>query len=181
MKQQRDFEGSVREIELPFELLNKTSQTKLGRTPYEYEVVLLQIEKHALGQSFKIHRDLPELNSADDKKHQKEVDTAITKEWTSWNDHGTFKPRLRSAATNVIDARWVLKWKIVDGVKTVKARLCVRGCKDREADHVVTSASTAARWTQRMVVSMAANHGWKISLADVRNSLPQRIDIPGDC
>ena len=64
-----------------------------------------------------------------------------------------------------------MKWKIVDGVKTVKARLCVRGFKDREADHVVTSASTAARWTQRMVVSMAANHGWKIPLVDVRTAV----------
>ena len=118
----------------------------------------MQIDKHTLGQNFQIQRDLPELNSADVKKHEKEVDTAMAKEWTSWNDHGTSKPRLRSAATNVIDARWVLKWKIVDGVKTVKARLCVRGFKDREADHVVTSASTAARWTQRMVVNMAANN-----------------------
>ena len=125
LKQQRDTEGSIREIELPFELLNRSSQTRLGRTPYEYEIVLLQIDKHTLGQNFQIQRDLPELNATDINIHQKEVDAAMANEWNSWNDHGKFKPRLRSAATNVIDARWVLQWKIVDGVKTVKARLCV--------------------------------------------------------
>ena len=125
LKQHRDTEGSIREIEIPFELLNGSSQNKLGRTPYEYEIVLLQIDKHTLGQNFQIQRDLPELNATDIKMHQKEVHAAMAKEWNSWNDHGTFKPRLRSAATNVIDSRWVLKWKIVDGVKTVKARLCV--------------------------------------------------------
>ena len=69
LKQQRDTEGSIREIELPFELLNRSSQTTLGRTPYEYEIVLLQIDKHALGQNFQTQRDLPELNSADIQKH----------------------------------------------------------------------------------------------------------------
>ena len=60
-----------------------------------------------------------------------------------------------------------MKWKIVDGKKVIKARLCVRGFKDQAADHVVTSAFTAARWAQRLIVSTAANHSWKISLADV--------------
>ena len=76
LKQHRDTEGSIGEIELPFEFLNRSSQTKLGRTPYEYEIVLLQIDKHTLGQNFQIQKDLPELNATDIKMHQKEVDAA---------------------------------------------------------------------------------------------------------
>ena len=58
-KQQRDFEGSIREIELPFKCLHKTRQTKRGRTPYEYDVVLLQIDKHTFGQTNPLQRQLP--------------------------------------------------------------------------------------------------------------------------
>ena len=76
-KQQRDLEGSIREIELPFECLHETSQTKRGRTPYEYDVVLFQIDKHTFGQKFPIQRDLPEPNSEDTKKHQEKVDAAM--------------------------------------------------------------------------------------------------------
>ena len=78
-KQQRDLEGSIREIELPFECLHKTGQTKQGRTPYEYDVVLFQIDKHTFGQNIPIQRDLPKPNSEDSKKHQEKVDAAMPK------------------------------------------------------------------------------------------------------
>ena len=106
VKQKEDIEGCIREIEIPFDLLNRTSQAKLGSAPQEYDIVLLQIDKHTLGQNFQIQRDLPELIAAQIKQLQKDVDAAMAKEWTSWSDHGTFKPRLRSVASNVIDARW---------------------------------------------------------------------------
>ena len=68
---------------------------------------------------------------------------------------------------NVLDARWLHKLKIFDGKKEIKSLLCVRGFKDQQGDSVTTSDSTAARWIQRLVVSVAAMHGWKISIADV--------------
>ena len=52
----------------------------------------------------------------------------------------------------------------------MKSRLCVRGFKDKEGEHIETSASTASRWAQRMVVSTAANHGWTILIADVKTA-----------
>ena len=100
-------------------------------------------------------------------KYSTDIKASMAKEWTSWNDHPSFIPILRNKAENVIDACWLLKWKIIDGKKMFKSRLCVRGFEDQQGDHLTTSASTAARWTQRMVCSVAANHGWKISIADV--------------
>jgi hypothetical protein len=101
----------------------------------------------------------------------------MAKEWASWNDHQSFIPRLRSAAKNVIDARWVHKWKVVDGKKIIKSRLCVRGFKDVQGQHVTTSASTASRWGQIMVVSAAVQHGWEISIADVSTAFLQGMSF----
>ena len=120
-----------------------------------------------------IQRDLPELTAADAKTHAKEIEASLSKEWASWNDHAAFKPILRSKAKNVIDARWLHKWKLVDGKKVIKSRMCVRGFKDLQGDKVATSASTAARWAQRLVCSISAIHGWPISIADVSAAFMQ--------
>ena len=116
------------------------------------------------GQVYIISRECPEITGADLKTYAKEIDISMAKEWTSWNDHHIFIQFFRNKAVNVIDARCLHKWKIVDGKKVIKSRLCARGFKPQQRDHVTTSASIAARWTQRMVCSVAANHGWKISV-----------------
>ena len=48
-------------------------------------------------------------------------------------------------ATNVIDARWVLKWKVVNGKRIIQARLVVRGFKDLQAEQLNTFAGTTTR------------------------------------
>ena len=69
---------------------------------------------------------------------------------------------------NVIDARWVLRWKRgPDGKRVIKARLTVRGFKDLQAAEVSTFAGTTTRWGQRLVCSLVANHGWDLFSADV--------------
>ena len=53
------------------------------------------------------------------KKYSKDIDASMAKEWTSWNDHHSFIPILRNNAENVIDARWLHKWNIVDGKQVI--------------------------------------------------------------
>ena len=167
LRKHHDRNQFIMEVEIPYTFLSEEVQEELGREPGPDEIVLLELDKKTHGQRFKIERELPELTPADMITFAKEIEAAMAKEWASWADHSTFQPRLRSMATNTIDARWLHKFKIVDGKKVVKSRLCVRGFKDTQGDAVTTSASTAARWTQRLVCSVAANHGWKISIADV--------------
>ncbi len=77
------------------------------------------------------------------------------------------KHKPRSQARNVIDVRWVLKWKYdlevkeatctedTRGKSVIHARLCLRGFKDLEAKNQESYAGTAARHTQRLLVSEA--------------------------
>ena len=64
-------------------------------------------------------------------------------------------------AGNVIDARWVLKWKVVNGERVAQARLVVREFKDLQA---------AQLSTQRIVNSVAAQHSWPWFTADVSHA-----------
>ena len=129
MRKHRDVMTDILELEVSYYTLTESVKKTLKRAPDPMEVVVLQVDRRTGGQDYKIERDLPELTAAERKTHAREVDAATAAEWTSWNDHGSFRPQLRSTAKNVIDCRWLYKWKIVDGKKVVKARLCARGFK----------------------------------------------------
>ena len=100
-------------------------------------------------------------------KYKQQVDEAMLKDLKSWHDLGAWEMADRSTAQNLIDSRWVIKWKLIDGLKAVKARLCVRGFKDRQADWLETHASTASRWGQRVVCQVVAQMKWKLFSFDV--------------
>ena len=89
------------------------------------EVVVLQYNRLSHEHVYLIQRDLPELTAADAKTRAKEIEASMAKEWASWNAHEAFKPILRNKAKNIIDARWLHKWKIVEGKKAIKSRMCV--------------------------------------------------------
>ena len=69
---------------------------------------------------------------------------------------GTFCRFRRRDARNIIDVRWVRKWKkdAVTFEKFIKSRLTVRGFKDTCQD-LETYAGTATRWAQRLIVALA--------------------------
>ena len=130
VRQNRDNHHDIVEIEIPFFMVREAELKKLGRTPDNNEVIVLLIDRRTLGKTAVIERDLSELSSTELRDNQSKVDKSMAKEWASWNDHGSFKPRLRSKAKNTIDARWLHKWKMIDGHKEIKSRLCMRGFQD---------------------------------------------------
>ena len=100
-------------------------------------------------------------------EHEAEVRQAIYDELERWRKLGGFKRTNRATANNVVDSRWVLKWKSVDGKRIIKARLTVRGYKDQQAEQLQTYAGTATRWSQRIVNFMVVQKGWRLFSADV--------------
>ena len=75
-----------------------------------------------------------------------------------WLNLGAFERVSKMHASNVIDARWVLKWKIENDQRIVQARLVARGLKDVQAAQLSTYAGTTTRWGQRLVNSVAAQY-----------------------
>ena len=101
------------------------------------------------------------------RQHQAEVNKAMHDELLRWANLRAFERMPKAHAHNVVDSRWVLKWKEANGKRWIQARLVVRGFKDVQATQLNTFAGTTSRWGQRIVNSVAAQRGWEIFTADV--------------
>jgi hypothetical protein len=135
--------------------------------PDKDEVLVFQVNPKSGAQRVIVERELNVLTSEESRKHRQLIKTAMRKELKGWHDLNTMRPQRRNVATNLVDGKWVNKWKIVDGVKTVKSRLTLRGFKDIQGAMLQTFAGTATRWSQRLVCSIAAIKGWPLFTADV--------------
>ena len=104
------------------------------------------------------------------------MQTAMMKELTAFVELSTFERMKKELSTNHCSARWVLRWKEVDGQRVVKARLTIRGFQDL-ATEIATFASTASRWAQRIVCSFAATEKWPLWTLDVGNAFLRSFDF----
>ena len=111
--------ADILEIEIPMCYLTTETLKSLGRSVDPDEVVIMHVNQYSGESCYLIERDTPNLTPEECRQHSTLLDKAIAKEWASWNDHNSFKPILRSVAKNIIDARWVHKWKMIDNVKAI--------------------------------------------------------------
>ncbi len=87
----------------------------------------------------------------------------------------TFIRAQRHTLTNILSSKWVMRWKLIDNIKQVKARLTARGFQDAEAGQLQTYASTASRWGQRIITCFAAQNKWKLTTLDVSAAFLQGL------
>ena len=71
---------------------------------------------------------------------------AILEALQRWLNLGAVEIVSNNHASNVIDVRWVLKWKIVNDKMIIQAWLVVSGFNDLKAAQVSTYAATTTRW-----------------------------------
>ena len=126
-----------------------------------------------------VQRDDDTLTPEILKHHAKEVVASMLSELKTWARLKCFSRRNRAVAKNIIDCRWVIKWKhevaaisVADASKQsgastvskrlIRCRLTVRGFKDRDAQNLDSYAGTSRRYSQRLVCSEAAHRGWPI-------------------
>ena len=72
-------------------------------------------------------------------------------------DLGCFQRHPRAKSHNIIDARWAITWKMIEGNVGVECRLTVRGFKDKSQD-LDTYVGTTTRSGQRLVNAVAAEN-----------------------
>ena len=87
----------------------------------------------------------------------------MIKELKTWTSLGCVSRKPRKLSRNIIDTRWVLKWKwdqatqTVEQAKTekaqatrvIRARLTIRGFKDVDKDHIDRYAGTSSKLSQK--------------------------------
>ena len=160
-----------------------TNMLDLQDRPGEGEIVLLQMGPNKVRQVV-VKRDDDILTGAQLKEHWPEVRKAMLKELQTWNQLKCFSRRPRKGARNIIDVRWVIKfnWEVPtvdvhkggersseapEPVRTIRARLTVRGFKDSERNDIDRYAGTSTRCSQKLIVSEAVRNHWPICTADI--------------
>eukprot|EP00971_Amphidinium_carterae_P009693 191155-Amphidinium_carterae.4 len=106
-----------------------------------------------------------------------EVENGMDTELQAFMKHGVFA-RTWLPARNVIDARWVLKWKWQakpgqPPERFCRARLCLRGFKDTQKEELDKYANTAGRISQRIICSMASLFKWQLVSIDISTAFLQ--------
>ena len=115
------------------------------------------------------------LTSQEIKENAESCYQAMLRELKTWHDLKCFARRRRSEATCVIDTRWVFKWKIIDGVRSIRARLTLRGFKESGAEGQSNYSATATKWSQRVLVSEAVLRKWNLASTDISKAFLQGI------
>ena len=93
----------------------------------------------------------------------------------------------RDGATNIMDSKFVAKWKKTEGPdgkprRIVRMRLALRGFKDLLAHELESYAATASRQAQRLLCSeVACNPGWKFVAVDINKAFLQGLTYAELC
>ena len=177
---------------------NMFELSDLPKQPERGEIVLLQMGHNQVRQVV-VKRDDDLLTPEQLKEHWTEVQKAMLAELQTWNKLECFSRRPRKGAKNIIDVRWVFKFKwevptsdVTSGSgggrlsaaaakaaatpkRTIRARLTVRGFKDRERGDIDRYAGTSTRCSQKVIVSEAVRNGWPICTADISKAFLQGV------
>ena len=137
-----------------------------GSTP-KSSISLMMSDEATSAASTTIVREMNIITMAEALQHEAECIEAMLEELRRWATLGAFKRFPRAQSHNVLDARWVLKWKRIGKERKVRARMTVRGYKDAQASMLNTFAATASRWGQRLTCSVAVQLGWKLFSMDI--------------
>ena len=93
-----------------------------------------------------IEREQNVLTLAEARQHESEAKKAMLAELRRWLDLGTLRRQRLRFSFNILDSRWVLKWKGNDPkTRGLRARLTVCGFKDLQQSGMQTFSSTATR------------------------------------
>ena len=137
-----------------------------------------------------VEREDALLTPEETKQHWPAVLTAMYEELQTWVKYGCISRKPRNQARNIIDVKWVKKWKFeqaarsvedsrtkgpADTKRIIRARLTVRGFKDMDAKGLENYAGTSQRYSQRIAVSVAVQHGWDICTADLSKAFLQGV------
>ena len=108
-----------------------------------------------------VEKVIGELTPKEVEDNWKEVESAIRKELKSFVDLDVFRVADKGTTGNCMSSRWVLRWKVdsMTNLRTLKARLTIRGFLDKQQYGLETYAGTASRWGQRLVVAISVQQG----------------------
>ena len=89
----------------------------------------------------------------------------MIKELQRWSKHKAWRRRSLKGSENLLQFRWVLKWKEMKNVRGIKARLVVQGFLDKQS--VSNYSGTTSRWGQRLIIILSVQMNGSLLSLDV--------------
>ena len=141
---------------------------------YVYLEFLIKNKAKSAAKAIVTKRKDDVLTADEVKQHPEEIKKAIKNEIDLWVKYKIMTRAPRAGAQNIVTSRFVYKWKIINGIRTIRARMVLHGFKDVVKDDTDTYAGTASRVSQRLLVSEAALHpDWAFATADISKAFLQ--------
>lgn len=103
---------------------------------------------------------------------------AKDKEFKSWDEYSVYK-EVEDNGQIKLGTNWVLTEKCVNGVRTIKARLTIRGDQE-ETDGIRKDSPTVRKSNIKIFTVIAAMEGWDIKASDVASAFLQGVEIDRD-
>ena len=129
-----------------------------------------------------VERDIDTLTNEEWSTHRTAINVAMVDELKIWIRYECFRVVPRAGARNILDVRWVCKWKYIKDPKNlatqmriIRMRMTQRGFKDADAEHLLTYAGTSSRMSQRIVVSEAVIQNWTLTAVDLKKAFLKGI------
>ena len=128
-----------------------------------------------------IQRESDLLTSSEIRQNQAAVDAATLEELRIWMKYGCFERAPRASSRNVMDSKFVTKWKKTKDscgteVRIIRQRLALRGFKDLQAAELEAHAATGSRLSQRLLCSEAAcRPHWRFVALDISKAFLQGL------
>ena len=142
------------------------------------EIAMLEIVLAGIKRAV-IKRETDLLTADELRSHKDEVRAAILEELKIWVQYHCFERAARNTARNILDSRFVSKWKIVklpDGStkRIIRMRMAMRGFKDWDIESLATYSGTASRNSQKVLVSETSCHpDWEFLTVDINRAFLQ--------
>ena len=102
---------------------------------------------------------------------------AKIKELQQWKDENVYT-EIENTGQEAISVTWVIRPKMIDGVASVKARLCARGFEEEQLFR--TDSPSASREGNRMILAIIAANCWELNSLDVKTAFLQGKPIERD-
>ena len=110
------------------------------------------------------------INTVHQTKIENDISLAKEKELANGREQG-INENIEDMGQSFITPRWVLRTKMVNGKKTVKARLCARGFQ--ELLDFCTDSPICSRESVRIAFAIIASNGWTLNSIDVKTAYLQ--------